>query len=407
MALPWIALSWYSKGFAQFSPPESSDTVEPVETPAVRLDGISQRTCALAGATMFLIGCGQIMHLRLLNEGANIVLPDLTAKSSSAAFTQVCAIGLPVYAALKLGGFLVAFVLLLASASGLPTAVETSGLSNAARERLGQKKLTVSIVMSAMVLGFLGLNTPWDQKPLMGYVALLASVFLVRPPFFDQLGSASGVRGFTSTEIPSVGSMNQKPSKSVSQSVNSGHAMLSVLSGLLLGFATFVLSRHLSFSALEVACILVISSALAASFLSLNPASIRSPRKFGLALGAGAAAMLCAPPPRDGVFIAYVARGILASVSFVTARFDDRHLRLTAHSHNHHHSHTAASSSKMTKLVLHYSEPYPLLYSILQESDSRRIFYFMRCVTSPGKVIWLTNVVSISHSCLFNCPTGS
>lgn len=380
MALPWIALSWYSKSFAHVTRPDSTSTGDPVGTPGAFLDGVAHRASTLSAATMLMIGCGQIIQLRQHNGGTlDITLPEATARSFSTVFVRICAIGMPVYASLKVGGFLVALVLLLASASGLPAVVENNGPGSPVQARFGQKKLTISIAVTVMVLGLLGLNTPWDQHPFLGYVALFISVFTVRPPLLGQFGSASADLGLTSTEIPSIGSRDKKPSASLS--VNSGDAVLSVISGALLAFASFFFPRTHSFGALELIFLLAVPSAFAASSVYLHPTCIRSPRKFGLAVGTGVSAVLCAPPPRDGVFIAYVARGILASVSFLAARFDDRHLRLTAHSHSHHHSHSATGSSRMTKLVLHYSEPYPLLYSILQESDSRRIFYFMRCVT--------------------------
>lgn len=381
MALPWIALSWYSKSFTHSISLDPADTVNSPEI--VSLGGAARKACPLTAATMLMIGCCQMIQLRQrAGSTTNITFSNPTVKDASAAFVRACAVGLPVYAALKVGGFLVAFVLLLAFASGLPTLIENTALSKAAQERFGQKKLTIALLVAVVSLGFLGINTPWDEAPFMGYVALLVSVFIVRPPFVGQFGSASAGLGFTAPE-ESASSLGQKPSGSGLPPADSNGAILSIISGVLLAFVSFVFSGPFSFAALEVVFPPVISALLAASFVYLHPTSIRSPRKFGLVLGTGAAAVLCSPPPRDGVFIAYVARCMLAGISFAVARFDDRHLRLTAHSHtHHHHSHSPAGTSKLTKLVLHYSEPYPLLYSILQESDSRRIFYFMRCVVS-------------------------
>lgn len=57
------------------------------------------------------------------------------------------------------------------------------------------------------------------------------------------------------------------------------------------------------------------------------------------------------------------------------------------HGHAHHdhvthsHSHGAAEKRSMfTRALLSYTEGWMLLHSILKEKDSRRIFYFMRCV---------------------------
>ena len=362
MALPWIALSWYTKNHAQSTPLDSSDA-ERSEI-RVRLDGIVERTGIVTAAAMVLIGCAQMVFLHG-SSPSTFAWPKLNVESASMVFLHLCAIGLPTYAAFKVGGFLVAFLLLLALASGMPTIVQKSSLSKATQERLSQKKSTVTLIATAIGLGFFGINTPSDAHPFLGYVALFTSVFILRPPFsgLGQPGAVSAGLGLTSTEMPSVGP---------------GDGVLNIISGIFLTFITLAFSRNFAFTALDFIYLLVVAGLLATTLLYLHPTSIRSPRKFGLATGAAAAALLCAPPARDGVFIAYVGRSILAGLSFVAARFDDRHLRLTAHSHHHH---ARSDTSRMTKLILHYSEPYPLLYSILQESDSRRIFYFMRFVS--------------------------
>lgn len=361
MALPWIALSWYAKTHAQSTPLESADSAG--AEMSMRLGGIVERTGIVTAAAMVLIGCAQTVFLHG-GDPSTFAWPKLNAQSASMVFLQLYAIGLPVYAAFKVGGFLVAFVLLLALASGMPTIVQKPSPSKASQARLGEKKLTMTLIATAIGLGFLGINTPSDRRPFLGYVALFISVFILRPPFFGlgQPGAVSVGLGLTSTEMPSVGP---------------GDGVLSVISGIFLTFMTLIFSKDFSFTALDFIYLLIVAGLFTAPLLCLRPTSIRSPRKFGLAIGAAAAALLCAPPSRDGVVIAYVGRSILAGISFVTARVDDRHLRLTANSHHHVHS----DASRMTKLIIHYSEPYPLLYSILQESDSRRIFYFMRYVS--------------------------
>lgn len=363
IALPWIAVSWYSKAYAQSTSLGPTDSAHRVSS-----DAILERTCILTAAAMLLIGCAQVAFVHGGNP-SSVSRPAFNASSAGMALIQVCAVGMPVYAALKVGGFLVAFVLLLSLASGMPSIVEKTG-HKAIQERFSQKKLTVTLLAAAMGLGFWGVNTPSDQYPFLGYAAIFISVFILRPPFLG-LGQPNAVSvglGFASSEM---------------RSVSSDSGVISIISGMFLAFMTVIFSRELSFTPLDLIYLLVIAGILAATLAYLHPTCLRSPRKFGLVFGTGVSALLCSPPPRDGVFIAYVGRGLLAAVSFVTARFDDRHLRLTAsshHHHHHHHHHIPPSASRITKLVLHYSEPYPLLYSILQESDSRRIFYFMTYV---------------------------
>jgi zinc transporter 5/7 len=57
------------------------------------------------------------------------------------------------------------------------------------------------------------------------------------------------------------------------------------------------------------------------------------------------------------------------------------------HTHHHHSSPSAEPRSKFTTFVLPYTRRWPLLYTIMADKDSRRIFYFMRCVL-PIKVLW-------------------
>ena len=48
------------------------------------------------------------------------------------------------------------------------------------------------------------------------------------------------------------------------------------------------------------------------------------------------------------------------------------------HQHTHEHKHNDnAGVSRFTNAVLHQVEEWPLLYNIIAEKDSRRIFYFM------------------------------
>ena len=48
------------------------------------------------------------------------------------------------------------------------------------------------------------------------------------------------------------------------------------------------------------------------------------------------------------------------------------------HGHHHHHSTSVEPRSKFTAFVLPYTRKWPLLYTIMADKDSRRIFYFMR-----------------------------
>src|ERR1700733_928432 len=49
--------------------------------------------------------------------------------------------------------------------------------------------------------------------------------------------------------------------------------------------------------------------------------------------------------------------------------------QLTTRKHSHHHNHH--HKSKLTKIMLSWTEDWPLLHSILMQKETRRIFYFM------------------------------
>ena len=68
------------------------------------------------------------------------------------------------------------------------------------------------------------------------------------------------------------------------------------------------------------------------------------------------------------------------------------------HKHGQSHAHKHQSRSIFTSMLLPMVQKYPLLHNILAEKDSRRIFYFMRCVgCANGCFRVLICPVSILH----------
>ncbi|PTU18001.1 hypothetical protein P175DRAFT_0518437 [Aspergillus ochraceoroseus IBT 24754] len=355
IALPWIALSWYYEHYAQWTPQEEGALIS-----IGKLDHATSHTWNLAAGTLLLYGCGQLV--RLSQRAANsseTKMPKLDATTAHVTFTQICSISLPIYATLKVGGFLVAFAMALAVGAGIPTLVR----SQRSKGKLNLKKLTVILLPAAILFSFLGINSPWDSQPLFGYIALLISVFLLRPPFsaITQSGSVPGT-GLDSSQVP--------PNTEISYR-DSLIAILSGLSALLVSIVAGKLTCDIS----AAAYLLAVAGSFATCLAYLIPSDLSSPNKIGLAVATGSAAIFCSPPARSDIYIVYIFRGFLAAVCFFAARYDDRHSRLVVHSH--HHDRSRVEASRATKLILQYSEPYPLLYSILKESDSRRIFYFM------------------------------
>ncbi|KAJ5917744.1 hypothetical protein N7454_010119 [Penicillium verhagenii] len=356
IALPWIALSWYPHKCADAChAPSATGNATP---PFGGIGHAGQTAGVLTAFTLLAFGSGQILRKRQAGSSiAPIKFPTPNTKTAQAAFIQVCSIGLPIYASLKVGGFLVAFALLLSTASGVPNLVQAD-LRGASSEKYSRKGLTIALLVSVVILSFFGLNQPWDSSPFTGYLALATSVFVLSPPFPSLRHQGP---------IPEPGLVAESISKAKSAGNRSAvvlvttDAPLALVSGVFLLVLGLIVSRGLPFSLSDLLYI-------------LTPAAICT----------GAAALLCSPHIRDEILPVYGARCILVVVSFFAARIDDSRLRVDAHSHNHNHIHqthshsnTPESTTRVTKWVIRHSEPYPLLYSIVKEKDSRSIFYFM------------------------------
>ncbi|KAJ5606628.1 hypothetical protein N7510_009409 [Penicillium lagena] len=385
IALPWVALSWYSRKYARtFEVPRKEPSATENVLPVSMIGQVGQKTCAMTAITLLVFGCGQLLRMKREKGGSHgissVRSTAINVKTAQAAFLLICSVGLPVYAALKIGGFLVAFALLLATATGIPNLVRGNS-PNTSQERFNRKILTLALLAGAMLLSFFGLNQPWGSYPFMGYAALLVSILVISPPFpsLQHQGPISEpglvARSLTAQAKP--------PGLNASALVVTADAPLAAISGAVLALLLALFSQIFSFEVMPFVGLLIPASLFAASLAFSLPARLRSPSKAGLAICTGAAALACSPHFRDDYFMVYVARIILSTVSFFTSRMDDSHLRLDAHSHNHTHhrhpsqSHGIAESWRLTKWIVNRSEPYPLLYSILKEKDSRSIFFFM------------------------------
>ncbi|KAL3447206.1 cation efflux family-domain-containing protein [Aspergillus insuetus] len=366
IALPWIALTWYYQHYAQWLPSELDSTVS-----FGNLDRINSRASALTATTLIIYGCiALIRHGQQVYSDSAMKMPNPDLAFAATMLSQILAVGLPIYAALNVGGFLVAFALALAVGSGLPTVVRGHAASST-KVKLSQKYLTAGLLLTAIFLSFFGMNAQWVGNPFFGYGALLASIFVVRPPFAPTSHSSSvpghGL-GISITKRPNGSSQTLSDSDVPLQD-----SMISALSGLLLGCLTIIVTRSFSIGLSDVVYLIATAGSLAICLTYLEPSDVRSNRKFGVAVATGSAALFCSPPVGVDIYTVYVTRAALSAASFFASRFDDRQ---EGHEH-HHHNHSAVESSRATKLILRYSEPYPLLYSILKERDSRRIFYFM------------------------------
>ena len=354
VVLPAIVVSWFAKHYAN-NDPTLSASCSPYFWSQVDcfpngwLQRPSQKACILSSAVLLLAGGWQILQLEMRGEERPKLKTD--GQTAKASFMQICSVALPVYATLKIGGFLVAVALSLAMAAGVPTKIITGKITtNSLQEQFRQRRVSAILLAGVIVLAFLGLNQTWDHHPFSGNMALFLSVFTIRPPFSEGEVSRSAIAG-------------------------ADNAVLGVFSGAVLAVLAIVLSiigGGAGFGVLDILYTIFVASIIAFSFILAPPStSLRSAEKSGLAVGLGCSAILCAARPGDSIYVAYLLRAVIAAMSFFAARYDDRQMR------HDDHDHVQTGVSKMTELVLAYSEPYTLLHSIVKERDSRRIFYFM------------------------------
>lgn len=370
IALPWISLSWFYEHYVQWTRPE------PTSTSSVgNLDRVISRTFGLTAATLIVYGAWAFARLNLRGEGEySLKKLRLDPSTGTATLIHICSIALPIYATLQVGGFLVAFSLAVSVGSGLPTVIRDHAAPTNDKGRQSFKKLSAALVPTVLVLSFFGMNTLWNGAPLLGYTALLTSAFIIRPPFPSAPKTAPEKGSGLGISIPGpLNGSTQNLSRAAQPSLDPAMA---TLSGLVLGFLTLLSTRTFSFGASDIVYSSAAVASMATSITYLDLTHVYSPSKVGVAIATGGAALLCSPPAQDDIYIVYIIRALLATASFFAARFDDKRSSSDDHAHHHHH-HSAAESSPATKIILRYSEPFPLLYSILKERDSRRIFYFM------------------------------
>lgn len=377
MTLPWIAISWFAWKYFEWGTFAATDDYLKSASPS-GLGQVTLKACILTSTTLLMTGCWQVLQLDMQDgRFMNLLIqksPQFHANTIRRSFLQICSVGLPVYACLKVGGFLVSFFFSLAFASGIST-IREGGFKG----QLKSKKLTLSMLASVILIDSLSPNSSWDQNPVMSYMALLLSAFIIRPPFFGLQGSSISEPVLDlSSKDPGFGtsSYQRKLSSSNSASIaGQDNAVLAIFSGLFLATVTiFSISLDtFSFGLLDVLFVFLVAGIYSFSLLFSQPSTLRSPQKIGLAVGT-ATGLLCAVAPGTSFPKTISFRGIIAVLSFMAAKFDNSNSR---HGHDHQHDRPSRRPSQVSKFIIALSEPYPMLHSILREKDSRRIFYFM------------------------------
>lgn len=323
-------------------------------------------------------------------------------------------VGLPFYATTKLGSDRVALVMLAALAADITNVEdETTDLisSKGWKRLLNHRRWTLASITLQILGDFMGLSTycsTWEL--LVGYFALLVSIFFISPPFPSLKVKASPATSFSPASPASTPKLlaTQWQTSVWTKPVPGSHRTTSPLvcttedinltlaAGTALGMLScliLLVSRPgagaVSFLDLGLGFLSVCAAAL--SYQLVQPQAIRKNSGIGLLIGSLTSLSLM-KILRSETWSYFAYQGIFIGITFAATKLDTRQSLSTCHtqhqSHNpcQHANETAIKHnlpSRFSRFILESTHKWPLLHSILAEKDSRRIFYFMWCVLRP------------------------
>ena len=406
-------------------PPESLTIAKTAESilekttktePAVSVLHGNLLACALTSTTLILVGLlgklrgGPTSLDRRKTTLGHASSMEKTQTSLSMLATarrvlgRILGVGLPFYAASKLGGAEVGVIMLTVMAGDL-SKTDGKGMNITSIE--GWKRLLVHrrwtiaatlLQIAAHIVGF-GDN-PGILTTIAGYLALGSSIFLVPFPYITSKPKASIItspnpNSAEKTSAVAMSHWEMTPPAAETQDTTAGQSPLiytptdvnlTVVSGFVLGiftYTTLLISTRdpRLFSLVETGWILVASGAAAISLTVPEPTKTRSVRKFGLALGLSSTVILSEMLLRQ-TWTSFVYQCVTIGCFWAATHLDAQlQSAISVHSNHHHHEKPHplqhGNHSRFTGLLLRAFQSRPLLYSILVERDSRRIFYFM------------------------------
>lgn len=342
----------------------------------------------LSSATLLLVGMAAKVSstLQPLDRRKEDKITPKAANAPKSIASNALSMLLPFYASLQIGGAKTSLILLIAVAAGIGALDQKPGnhtLWDDARRTLRTRKMTCGALFLAMVAD--AMTSESTSSLLIGYTALLASIFWVPPPLpttaWSLMTNPQNQDSFTS-QRPLRASLPKPSSPLINTSENQ---LLTLAAGLVLlviavvysfiaPSGTFSLSQHtIGFSALSIA------SATALVYFSL-PASLRSQKQVGLRLSAILvfASSFLEYGGRLNISLPFVSAILIAAVAFDT-RSPVPHFHDHAHAHDHGHKHDHrlhGNHSRISAFLIARSTPGSIIHSILIERDSRRIAYF-------------------------------
>jgi zinc transporter 5/7 len=361
--------------------------------------------CTLSSTTLLLVGLISKIRSSMAppldrrkqygssEKGSGTVDALLSGTSLLRLFTNALSVLLPFYATMELGGARTALILLAAVTAGLGSFDQKPGKHGAwedAKRTLRTRKWTCG----AILLGVFAdtYNCADEAGVLLGYLALVASMFAIPPPlptagWFLMTGAKPKDAWITHTSgrasLPKPSSPLVHTPQDTLLTIGSG-ALLTILAVLYSSVSSSSpsLSHHaILFSTLSVA------SATALVYFSL-PAALRNPKKGGLTLGSLLVATFGVWEHADSllarILFPLTCILLIGAISLdvgtsTTTRPHSHHSHAghqhsNSHDHGDHHLH--GNHSGVSKFIIARCTPGSILHSVMIEKDSRRIAYF-------------------------------
>ena len=317
---------------------------------------------------------------------------------------RVFGLGLPLYAS-SLLGFRVILVMLSAMAADFGTQSRSFDFttSKAWIQMASRGKFTLAAMLTQIVFDLAGFTNRLPLTSiLIGYLTLGLSIFFLPPPYSSTnlQGSVATMNGPSSVDqANNAFSYDVDSSKSMKASLSSSpwetspltatrkDVYITTWSGAILLTFTFLifLSRSGAGAGASMTTDLLwmVSSAIAftLSLVVVRTHSLKSGKGFGFLLGSFATYLILSLTNSE--WIACALEGVLIMFTLVATRLDTHYASSHSHSNHQHHYHAKphvgehGQVSQFTEAVLQQVRGWPLLYNIISEKDSRRIFYFM------------------------------
>ena len=371
-------------------------------------NALLERLAAMTSMTLLLLGVGGkvAQKLGITHSGGNTSFKQSLVSIPATQILwrllgRILCVGLPFYATLHLGGTRVVTILLLTLASNIMVSGEEANELSTWKE---WKRLTMwrkwsmtslLIQMASDSLGFTSISSL--TTIMMGYASLATVVFALPPPFMspkarrsmlNASGTASARKDLhesSSKEAGPLPGLARSPLVSTPEDTN-----LTIFAALLAAIPCLIFHYNTTSRAgasLDYGLLWSLMTGILAAFTFsfADTKALRNGRGLTSMLAAFVSIVLLSIVHHEKTPDLFL-QGLLGGASFAAFIFDDKAASSkTAHvSHHDHHTHHEVArpgdidgASRFTNYLLHRVHTSPLLYTILAEKDSRRIFYFM------------------------------